>query len=589
MDDRDPALTGTVLAPLQFSNIDGSDPLRTFRARVNDRFESHAAAILHKGDTAPSYIVALTGDVTGGTSERLFNLTLAEQARIFAGRDIVDIGFSGQNTGNTDITSIAAGRDITYTLTTGVGGAPKIVNGFDVGSRPVQVPVGGFYAIGGDGQFTLVAGRDLKIAPGLAADVRTVAENNLTGVTGLRTAGRAQGVLAIGNTDNGYLTGGSANVNVLFGVGPGLNIAGFVDRYINPANSASAPGTYSTQLAAFINARATAAARAQNPGTTFVSSLSAADAWAVFRTLPENQQQAFVQQVFYSEIRVAADQQNFPDQYQNFPRVYAAIETLFPAAYGYSNNSATTSTRVSTGNLDMVGASLRTDFGGDINILGPGGGATLGGLSVVDTAPPQGVLTARGGNINIFTDQNLQVNSSRIFTLLGGDITSFSSSGNIDAGRGRKTSAFFPPLQVNYAPNTTASIDSAGLITGAGIGTLQSIPGSALGNVYLLAPRGDIDAGDAGIRASGNLFVVAQRVLNADNVQIGGKSFGVPKAPVVSVTQVVGSSAKPIDPSQIDPKAGDATKGRSITQITVQVTGFGEPEDIRKKRKKTTK
>jgi hypothetical protein len=83
--------------------------------------------------------------------------------------------------------------------------------------------------------------------------------------------------------------------------------------------------------------------------------------------------------------------------------------------------------------------------------------------------------------------------------------------------------------------------------------------------------------------------VVAQRVLNADNVQIGGKSFGVPKAPVVSVTQVVGSSAKPIDPSQIDPKAGDATKGRSITQITVQVTGFGEPEDIRKKRKKTTK
>ncbi|MEJ0004663.1 MAG: filamentous hemagglutinin family protein [Pararobbsia sp.] len=50
------------------------------------------------------------------------------------------------------------------------------------------------------------------------------------------------------------------------------------------------------------------------------------------------------------------------------------------------------------------------------------------------------------------------------------------------------------------------------------------------GDINLLAPRGTVDAGAAGIRVSGNLNVAALHVLNADNIQVQGKSTidGIP-------------------------------------------------------------
>jgi filamentous hemagglutinin family protein len=586
MQDIDPAFAGTPLHPLVASKVDSSDTFRSLRADFNDRFDSHAASLLHKNDKSPAYIVALKGDIINGAPANQYSVDLPKQARIFAGRDIIDLSFAGQNLRNSDITTIEAGRDISYTLTTGYIGS-AIGN-----SKFVSIAAGGFYSIGGPGQFSLIAGRNLDIAPGLAANVKTRSEIILAQRAdepdlvsrGNRTAPLVRGVLAVGNGLNGFLPAKSADINLLFGVGNGINVAGFVDRYINPANSSAVPANYSKQLVAYMNEQRSREARELDPNSKFVANLSADEAWQAFRLLDEGQQRRFVEEVLFSEIRVAADQKNFPDDYQNFPRVYKAIETLFPTANGYSDNSVTPSRQVSTGNLDMLGSTVRTDYDSDINVLGPGGSAILGGL-VVDPRP-QGILTARGGDVNIFTDINLLVNSSRIFTLQGGDISIFSSSGNIDAGRGRKTTAFFPPLAVNYSPTSTASINSAGLVTGAGIGTLLTVPGSATGDVFLLAPRGDIDAGDAGIRASGNLFVVAQRVLNADNIQVGGKSFGVPQVPVVVTSNLTSNSAIAGGLDTIEPAAGGAgNKGRSITQITVQVTGFGEPEEVRRKRK----
>jgi hypothetical protein len=48
------------------------------------------------------------------------------------------------------------------------------------------------------------------------------------------------------------------------------------------------------------------------------------------------------------------------------------------------------------------------------------------------------------------------------------------------------------------------------------------------GTTYLIAPNGTVSAGDAGVRASGDLFVYGNQVVGAPNFSSGGMSSGVP-------------------------------------------------------------
>jgi hypothetical protein len=47
--------------------------------------------------------------------------------------------------------------------------------------------------------------------------------------------------------------------------------------------------------------------------------------------------------------------------------------------------------------------------------------------------------------------------------------------------------------------------DARGEVTGAGIATLQTTPDAAPGNVFLVAPRGTVDAGDAAKQPARNV------------------------------------------------------------------------------------
>lgn len=62
--------------------------------------------------------------------------------------------------------------------------------------------------------------------------------------------------------------------------------------------------------------------------------------------------------------------------------------------------------------------------------------------------------------------------------------------------------------------------------SGAGIATLSPIPEVPPGDVDLVAPLGTIDAGEAGIRVSGNVNFAALQVVNAANVQVQGNRQG---------------------------------------------------------------
>jgi hypothetical protein len=136
-----------------------------------------------------------------------------------------------------------------------------------------------------------------------------------------------------------------------------------------------------------------------------------------------------------------------------------------------------------------------------------------------------GLITASGGSINIFSGGDLNVNESRVMTYLGGDIIAWSDQGGINAGRGSKTA-------INSQPPTYNPITQKFVFTppsaGSGIRALTYDPNTvSAGDIYLFAPQGVIDAGEAGI-AGGKVVLGATEVLNAKNISFSVSSVGVP-------------------------------------------------------------
>lgn len=139
--------------------------------------------------------------------------------------------------------------------------------------------------------------------------------------------------------------------------------------------------------------------------------------------------------------------------------------------------------------------------------------------------------------------------------------------------------------------------DLAGLATGGGIGVLETVAGVPPSDVDLIAPSGTVDAGDAGIRVSGNLNISAVLVLNAGNIQVGGASAGVPvvAAPNIgNLTTASNSSAAGANAAtQVATQNRSPTAAEEVPSIiSVEVIGYGgsqggDEDDERKKRRRT--
>jgi hypothetical protein len=132
-----------------------------------------------------------------------------------------------------------------------------------------------------------------------------------------------------------------------------------------------------------------------------------------------------------------------------------------------------------------------------------------------------------------------------------------------------------------------AQVNSAGGVTGAGIAAFQPAPGIAAPDVFLIAPRGTVDAGAAGVRVAGNLFVAAFSVGNASNFSVGGATVGVPGSAAVNVAAQTGaSSAAAAQAAQAASGASNAN-GMEESIITVEVIGPADStseEELRKRR-----
>jgi len=171
---------------------------------------------------------------------------------------------------------------------------------------------------------------------------------------------------------------------------------------------------------------------------------------------------------------------------------------------------------------------------------------------------------------------------SRVFTEQGGNMTIWSSNGDINAGKGSTSSADITPPEYVCDVNHYCTLDVKGEVTGAGIATLQSIPGATAGNINLLAPRGTVDAGAAGIRFSGNLNIAALQVLNAANISGQGKETGVPTVSAVDAGALTAASSATSAVMQVAQNLVRNNAGGLAQRhwsISVEVEGFGDPND----------
>jgi len=284
-------------------------------------------------------------------------------------------------------------------------------------------------------------------------------------------------------------------------------------------------------------------------------------------------------QLFYLVLRKSGRDRNLPGSpsFGTFADGFRAIDRLFGQA-----------TR--EGDILTRERNIRTKSGGNISILTPGGGLSLAQSVARDALIPPGVITEAGGSIRMFTEADVNLGVSRIFTLRGGDILIWSTNGDIAAGASSKTVQSAPPTRVLIDPTSAdVTTDLAGLATGGGIGVLATVAGVPPGSVDLIAPNGAVDAGDAGIRATGNLNISAVSVFNANNISVGGTSSGTPAVSVSSVPNVSGlgaasnaaaagasAAASGMPAPQGTKKPAETMEVPSI--VMVEVLGYGGPD-----------
>lgn len=404
------------------------------------------------------------------------------------------------------------------------------------------------FKIGGPGTLEVTAGRDIYQS------------NN--------GSFQSIGAVATGDTRPG------ASIALMAGMANGVDWAAIRTRYLDPVNLADPERPLADQEGKVV--KIYGKELTDWLGERYGFAGTSEEALAAFDALAPEQQRIFLRQIYYAELREGGREYNHPDssRFASYLRGREMIATLFP------DKDAEGKEFERSGDIIMYGGSgVRTDFGGDIEMLAPGGQIVIGVEGEVPP-PSAGVLTQGQGDIRLFSEQSLLLGLSRIMTTFGGSILGWSEEGDINAGRGAKTTVLFtPPLRtydnygnVRLAPQVPSS--------GAGIATLNPIPEVEAGDIDLVAPLGTIDAGEAGIRVSGNINLAALQVLNAANIQVQGEAAGIPTAVVVNTGALTAASsastAVAAQAADLAERSRPPVRTEVPTILNVRFLGFGE-------------
>lgn len=501
----------------------------------------HTPGLLHSDDIDPVRIYA-QHDVVFTYQNPLIS---PKRVEIKAGHDVIDPNIIVQNLKSTDISLVQAGNDIRY--------SDPVRNGDSIAAAEAGIQVAG------PGRLHMIAGRDVDL-------------------------GTSTGVRSVGNLYNPYLGEKGADILMHAGATAAADYNGMISTYLDTSSKYSS--IYLPQLTKYMQ---------QRTGNTGLNNTQALTA---FKLLDKPAQTAFINQVFFAELKAGGRDaiKASGDSFGDYSRAERAILRMFPtfttnqglvsktgsimSDFGKIANEQVTN----PGDLKLFYSQIRSERGGKIELLVPGGlvnaGLAVPGGTLAKPDTDLGIVSIRGGELLAMVRNDFQVNQSRVFTLGGSDLMLYSALADIDAGKGAKTSSSTPPPVVRIA-NGQVTYDYSGAVAGSGIAALTATGGTP-GRVSLFAPYGEINAGEAGIRSAGGIDLGARVITGADNIQAAGGISGLP-APDTSglaisapVSADASSAGKQGDSIADAAKTSNSKLAALPSLITVEVLALGD-------------
>jgi hypothetical protein len=573
---------------------------------------------VHANDTSPALFYAAGGDIVNfQTGETLYFgsnsnepqsswYIAAKPVWIIAENDIVSTGTRPDSYPNAAVFAVQENQQseqfTTPTATVDFWSSGNLF--FNTSGSSLSEIIAGrdilsaFAYVGGPGTLDVEAGRNLYQAAYSAGSeqflyfgsLKSLGDNLITGSQLNTSAG--------------------AGINVDAGIGAnGPDYTAFAALFIDPANQdkIKIPTQDAGSKAAVQAAIADLLATILKNDYGYTGGTQAA-AYAYFTKLAPAQQNAVAEAMYFAVLQYSGAAEANPGSifYKSYVLGRQAIDTLFPSI----GTQVTDGTPVGyTGAITMYSgtaqlpnkAPITTDsgadatfdggiatlFGGTVQVLDPGGATVFGITGGPAPGNSSGIVTYGAGAINIYALSDVLLGQSRIFTTGGGNIVIWSSEGDINAGIGAKTTVVYNPPVLIYDNEGDVTETPPANTSGAGIATLQPLPDVPAGDVNLIAPGGTIDAGEAGIRVSGNLVLAASRVVGTANISVKGSTAGAPTVSVASLGAVEAAGAAAgaaSSTAQSQGQKSDTTEAASV--LDVEVVSIGGTYDQEQKRRK---